>query len=312
MKKMSLFLVLFLWGAFTVTAQYSACQFLRENTGARSIALTGAYVAHNDRADVVFANPAGVSSRYLFSSLHTLPQYDDEAIMTTALSYSHPMPSLNGIMSVSMYYESYGEAIETNQYNEDVSRFSLYDLSMGVSYTTLLNEKISVGVTVKYVYSHYFTINTGNAFAFDFGGLLTTNPSLIHSDELRIGAVLQNFGTKITYQDQDQSDPLPRMMRIGFSYTIPLYSRTKTLLSSEIRKELGTSIANYEYATGLELDYDGTFFARAGLCYEEYSKETTINWGFGLRKFGVTLDYARKEMADMSLHANIFSIGYLF
>lgn len=312
MKKAFICIIVFFLVSLPVYSQYSACQFLREDVGARSIALTGAYITYSDRSDVVFSNPASVSGRYAFSSIHTLPQYNDESIMTTALSYSHPVESLNGIVSLMLYYENYGDAIQTNEFNEDVSTFSLYDLMVGVAYTTPLTDIFSAGVSVKYVYSHYFHTNIGSAFAFDLGFLGTTHPSLFKSDELKVAIVLQNISSGITYQDQEQSDSLPTMFRAGFSYATPLVSRLTSQFSTELRRELQTSVANYEYVSGLELGYDATFFARMGLVYEEYSKETTINWGIGLRRFGVTIDYARKEIADMALYANVFSIGYLF
>jgi len=89
------------------------------------------------------------------------------------------------------------------------------------NYSTLLSEHSSIGISAKLFHQKLTDKAVANErgkgqstdFAFDLGYML-------RRDRYSIGAMIQNIGPKITFIDDDQSDPAPTNMKLGVDVTV--------------------------------------------------------------------------------------------
>ena len=165
-----------------------------------------------------------------------------------------------GNVGINLTYMTYGEQQYTTEGNVDGGSFTSFDVAVGATYATQIAEDKGVGVTFKFIYSslgpgqgHTDTSKgRGMSYAFDVGyegkdvdfGQALVSPyngviALYNSvsglmggnsfkrsefsapiNRLDFGANLQNVGPNIVYMDEDQSDPLPITMRMGYSYRV--------------------------------------------------------------------------------------------
>jgi hypothetical protein len=151
-----------------------------------------------------------------------------------------------------------------------------------------------VATSVSFDIAAMWRPSTLNIFGAEFG------------NRFSIGANLSNLGPKITYIDQDQSDPIPTNFRLGFAFQIVsdefnsliytldfsklLVSRDTTSQSDEFYEAIFTAWGDQSFSeelrdivTSMGLEYwygspgDFLFALRTGFFYEDPS--------FGNRKF---------------------------
>ena len=159
-----------------------------------------------------------------------------------------------------------------------------------------------VATSVSFDVAGMWRPSTLNIFGAEFG------------NRFSIGANLSNLGPKITYIDQDQSDPIPTNFRIGFAfqlvndefnsliYTLDfsklLVSRDTTGTSDEFYEAVVTAWGDQTFSeelrdvvTSMGLEYwygspgDFLFALRAGFFYEDpsYGNRKFYTFGAGIR-----------------------------
>lgn len=136
---------------------------------------------------------------------------------------------------------------------------------------------LSVGLTAKYLSSTLVEQAKATAYAADFGLSFTVNP------RFNIGGALQNLGTSLKFQDT--GDPLPRIMRLGASYT--LLPRTGTLLLFDVEHLFNEN--ENRPALGLETRV-GPLALRAGYRHSRDTGEFSVGTGFSWSRSA--LDYS--------------------
>ncbi len=307
-----------------IWAQYGALPFLTEQIGARPIAIGGAYVGVADGPETAFYNISGSAFFEQYKAFASLVQLsipsesDDSDQNSTAISIFAPVESLDGVIGLNLYYKDYGTSAQTNTEGDEVSSFSIYEMSIGATYAFKFQENLSLGFGVKYIYSHLFTESTGNAFALDVGSIYFYDHMMSETMKARltVGLSLHNFGPKISYQDEDQSDDLPWLGRVGVSYKIDMTKiQSSMLFTTQLDKDLTpmTKISeNYTYRFGGEYTFHETVFARCGYSYDTYDENDVFNWGFGFSHYNIRIDYARDSSNTLASGTDVFSIGYSF
>ncbi|MHB8579244.1 MAG: PorV/PorQ family protein [Ignavibacteriaceae bacterium] len=226
MKKHIITIVIFLWSTFAFSqsdfnkAGRTAFQFLKIGIGARSAALGESGIASMNDVNSVFWNPAAITG---FQGTQTSFDYTkwiaDLNITSAAIGYN-----FEGIGSFALSYNSlnYGqlqEALVTSPTgNVDTrtgSSFSGSDLMVGLSYSRQFTDKLSIGLTGKYLREDLFTYSS-SLFAFDVGTYYNTG---WHGIRLAMSA--QNLGSPArwlnTGQQSQQSYDLPIIFRIGWA-----------------------------------------------------------------------------------------------
>ena len=154
---------------------------------------------------------------------------------------------------------------------------------------------------------------SGTTFAVDLGGLyqykkdmdsfLGSGPARM---EASVGLMVANLGPDISLVDGEQSDPLPRNLKVGASWGVRVPKSYSALLGLAVDKSLVFESIDEDLAKelswakrndvilsgGMELGLMDLLFGRLGYIYDDPGEIKGITYGFGfhLKKFG--FDYA--------------------
>lgn len=293
---------------------------------------TGTGLADNSAA--IFWNPSGIAfltgQEVSITHSNWLPQFKLD-LFYDYLTYRNYIEEINGSVLASITYMNYGEFVRTGPDSPDpIGTFRSFDAALTLGYATKVHSDWGLGFNFRIIHSNLSDKptaeeqGTGKAttVSFDIGAMWRPEKLVLpFIDEdigknLSIGFNLSNVGPKIFYIDQDQADPIPTNLRLGFAYRIftddfnsltatldfskLLVSKDSTGQSDEVYKALFTSWTNRPFneeirdivtSFGIEYWYgqpgDFLFALRGGFFYEDPS--------FGNRKFitlGAGIRYA--------------------
>ncbi|MHC1736964.1 MAG: type IX secretion system outer membrane channel protein PorV [Ignavibacteriaceae bacterium] len=283
---------------------------------------TGTGLADNSAA--IFWNPSGIAfltgQEVSITHSNWLPQFKLD-LFYDYLTYRNYIEEINGSVLASITYMNYGEFVRTGPDSPDpIGTFRSFDAALTVGYATKLHSDWGVGFNFRIIHSNLSDKptaeeqGTGKATTVSFDLSAMWRPErlvipLVDEDigkNISIGFNLSNLGPKIFYIDQDQADPIPTNLRVGFAYRIftdefnsltatldfskLLVSKDTTGQSDEFYKALFTSWTNRSFSeelrdvvTSIGVEYwygqpgDFKFAIRGGFFYEDPS--------FGNRKF---------------------------
>ncbi len=269
---------------------------LKAGVGARPLGMGSAFVAISDNADAPFWNPAGLA-KIDFSEITTM----QTRLSTDADHYyiSYVRPFLNGALGISWIQIGIGDiektaSPESDTYNEVVKLgvFSYYSNAYMVSYGTNLTDKLSFGLTAKYLTNDMYQIEEGQAYGFSLTPGLLYKPNYHFSLGLKIDEVLnhQKWGTGTVEQ-------VPPKIRLGLAYKIHNPGLTISADVSQIAK-IGYSPEFYfgsEYIMSLGKKKDNLAI-RLG-----YAKNT-LTGGVGFTDKHIEINYA--YVAQQALSKN--------
>ena len=225
------------------TAVYSqaastAVPFLLIAPGARASAMGESGVAVADDASAVFWNPAGLGfqkgQELSLSHSNWLPQFQQSDLFYEYANYKQYMDEIGGTLGAGLTFLNLGEFERRSEANEYLGTFTSFELAAGVSYGTRIDEDLSFGVGLKLIHSSLSQVGTAEeqgsgtatTVAGDIGILYRPSKFVIpFTDEdignrFAVGLALSNMGPSISYVDQEQSDPLPTTLRLGFAYDL--------------------------------------------------------------------------------------------
>jgi len=149
-------------------------------------------------------------------------------------------------VSASLRYFNMGEIQFTNSNGENQGIGKPNELDVSVAYARKLGEKLSLGVTGRFIFSdlaggqvvNNIDIKTGTAGAVDLTMFYTTDVSA--TSDLNIGLAITNIGSKIAYTDSPNNpgDFIPTNLSLGASYQMELDAFNKLSLNTEFNKLL--------------------------------------------------------------------------
>ncbi len=243
-NKFVIFTCAFLFGISGVFAQVNvagqdtsrrvittAVPFLTIAPDARSGAMGDAGVAISPDANSVYWNIAKlafVKNDFGFSLSYA--PWLAKIIDDMSLSYLSGYYKINREQSVaiSMTYFNMGDIQFTDEYGEPLQNFNPREFAISGSYSRLLTENMSVGITLKYINSNL----TGNVFsstndaqpgqsiAADIGWYW--HKDIGQLSNIAVGATITDIGNKITYSDDEQKEFIPTNLRFGAAYKLGL------------------------------------------------------------------------------------------
>ncbi|MCX7940335.1 MAG: PorV/PorQ family protein, partial [Endomicrobia bacterium] len=187
----------------------TALSFLKLEGSAKIAGLGGVVCGISDDVSSIFGNPAGLG---LVNNKEISLMYGMlyEGIVYNNIGYVHPIREV-GSFGVGLRYISYGEIEGLDEYGNPTSNFTPTDLAIIISYAKELNG-FNLGGSIKYISSKIR--KTAQAVGLDLGvmknGLL--------DNKLSVGLVIQNLGTKIKYNTEEES--LPMNIKIGCGYKV--------------------------------------------------------------------------------------------
>lgn len=252
-----------------------------------------------------------------------------------------------GNLGLSIIYATYGTQ---EMYDEDgtfIKDFSSWDVSAAITYGYQVSKNIGVGGAFKYIHSDLAPEGQGetetgekgqgSSFAFDFGYLQKNIIPIIPMGRLDFGFNIQNFGPNITYINEEQSDPLPLNLRLGFSWKAFESELSRLTVNTDMNKLL----ANREHdwysrlvqdwfdqpldaeweevilGFGAEYAYLNLLSLRSGYLLDRTGSIEGFSFGGGLfyiyeDRFRIDVDFAMQPGGDLQAYNKTFSVKVSF
>ena len=212
MKK-ALFVILtafsFLSKAMAQNDSQTGYNFLRLPVSAHAAALGGDNISViDDDEALIFNNPALLSS-VTDKSLNLNYMTYMEGAKTASASFNRVVGK-RASWAVSGQYLDYGSMKETDENNVELGEFSAKDISLAGYFSYLLTDRVSGGITAKFISSYIADYNS-IAVGVDLG-LNYYDPDR----EWSLSFVLKNLGGELKAYDEDYNR-MPFDMQIGVS-----------------------------------------------------------------------------------------------
>ena len=290
-----------------VCAQESqtAYNFLRLPVSAHVAALGGDNISLiDDDATLIFHNPAlinDVSDRTINLNFMT---YMEGAKNASAAFIKGAGD--RGSWGATAQYMDYGSMKETTADNQELGTFSARDIALAGTFAYALTEKISGGVTARFITSYIGSYNS-LAVGIDLGF------NYFHEDyDLSLSAVARNLGGQIKAY-ADDFDRIPLDLQIG---------ATKRIGHSPLRVSATLSRLNdwsqglgHHLAVGADVLLGESFYVAAGYNFRRASEmkisdaEGSSGHGAGLSLgAGLTLERFKLHVAYAKYHVSASSI----
>lgn len=212
----------------------TAVPFLLIATDARAGAMGDAGVATSADANSThwnIAKLAFVQNDMGFSLSYT--PWLAKIVNDMSLSYLSGYYKINREQTVglSMSYFNLGNILFTDINGEPIQNFTPKEFSVAGSYSRMLSENMSIGVTLKYIHSNLtgdfvgssVQVNDshpGHSLAADIGWFW--NKDIGQKSNLALGATIVDIGNKITYSDDSQKEFISTTLRFGGAYKLGL------------------------------------------------------------------------------------------
>lgn len=261
-----------------------------------------------DDATLIFHNPAlisNVTSRTMNLNFMTYM----EGSTTGSASFIHTAGE-RGTWGVTGQYMGYGTMKETDVSGQQTGEFSAKDIVIGGSFAYNLSERITGGITAKFVASYIGQYNSVGA-AIDLGLNYYNSES-----ELSVSAVARNLGGQLSAYEDD-FERLPLDLQIGI---------TKRLLRSPLRLSATlVRLNDWQYGFGKHLvigadiilapqfyiavGYNAMRAAEMKISEADGSSAHGAGLSFGgglqLERLKLHVAYAKLHVSSYSLFANL-------
>ena len=229
-------------------------------------------------------------------------------------------------ISGSLRYFSLGEVLLRTSLEDAGYSIQPYEMAVDLGYSRMLSEKLSMGVSMRYILSDLMSGDdpAGSAFAADISAFYKT-PVYFGRERgsWAFGANVSNIGTKISYDGGNSSYFIPTNLRLGTTVNYPIDDYNVFNFSLDVNKllvptpadtaEVTTNVSSIEgifksfgdapggakeelqeiYGSiGVEYAYNKQFFVRGGYYYENEFKGNRkyFTFGAGFKMSMVRLD----------------------
>jgi hypothetical protein len=293
----------------------TAVPFLRISPDARAGGMGDLSIAISPDANSPFYNLAKVpfAKKKSAIALNYTPWLKDlglNDVFLASMAGYYKVDDQSAISS-SLRYFSLGNIQLTDYSGNILNTVKPSEFSIDLGYSRILNEKLSIGVALRYINSRLVTGDVGTGVVYKAGNAVAGDVSLYHNGMnadgagLNWGLCISNLGSKIGYtNDSRNKDFLPANLGIGATYGVVMNESNKITFGLDINKLLVPAIpvATGDYAVdsanlsdyrsmsvvsswfksfgagnpptgslGIEYSYMDQFLVRAGYFYESKS-----------------------------------------
>jgi hypothetical protein len=335
--------VLLIGQAQDVAAQTStAVPFLLISPSSRNSAMGESGVAIADDVSAIFWNPAGLGFQkgmeLSLNHSNWLPQFQQSDLFFEYAGYRMDIPSIGGTIGTALTFLNLGEFERRDEGNNSLGTFKSFEIAFTGSYGTQLDEDLGVGLGLRVIHSSLSQVGTAReqgsgtatAVAGDIGILYRPTKFVIPftntdiGNRFAIGASITNIGPSISYIDEDQADPLPTALRLGYRYdlvrekynTLTWTTDVTKLLVSRTDKKAdpfyeavfkswdtpGNVFNTFTLGTGIEYWYSQLVALRFGFFHEDPSQGNRrfLTFGAGVRYdiYGFDFSYISTAISD--------------
>lgn len=256
----------------------TATPFLTISPDARQAGLGDAGVASSPDANAPFWNPAKlvfIQESYGggFSYTPWLGKITND-MWISYLSGFYKITREQAI-AVSFKYFDLGDFYARSASNQDEGTFRPRELSADVTYSRMLTENLSLGITGRYIHSNllgsyqgatFTDAKPGNSAAADIGIFYTKELKGAKTTQLSLAAAITNIGAKISYSGGSNKDFLPTNLKVGGAYTVEIDPYNSFTFLLDFNKLMVPSPPIYERdANGVPVkDADGNLIILKG------------------------------------------------
>jgi len=307
--------------------------------GAKQAAMGEAYSAVADDASAGYYNPAGLAfqdknvKNLQFMHTNWLPSLVDD-MYYEYLGYSQYAEGWGNFAFNIVYFNMGEQAYTTSTSSEPIGKFQSFNLIASGSYGATMTDNLSLGLTLKAIYSKLADIGQeaergkgiGTSFALDFGAMYKPDVK-----GLTLSAVIHNLGPKISYIDVTQADPLPLHVIFGAAY-VPIDSEfNKLTFVLDVYKPLvrrhgspvealikgwydeDNEFEQIDFKIGTEYVYNNFIALRTGYTYDKDGDIKSPTFGVGIIYDRLCVDIAYYGARDNPMQDSTrFSIAYNF
>ena len=281
--------------------------------GPRGIAMGESNLVFTTGIEALYWNPAGVSSMtnnadVIFSHM--------SYIADIGVEYGAVAANFEGFgtMALSIKSLGIGDIPVTTTINPDGTgeTFSPTMITAGLSYSRMLTDAISVGLTAN-LHSERMAAVSATGFAIDFGIIYR---NLADVNGLNIGIVLKNLGTEMKFDgsgmyQQTVINGVTHLTKIdAAAFEMPFYFQLATGYSPVIDEQnsllftgayQNNNFSGDEYKLGAEYGYNDLFFVRAGYLYSDvddylYGFTGGVGINYEVEGFAFKVDYAYRDV----------------
>jgi len=333
--RLSSLVLLLLAGAISAS-QNPGAVFLMIWPGARPTSLAGAFTAISNDASSVYYNPGGLA--FLERTNATLMHCNWLPGLWPGMYYEYLAVTHNlkdqGTLGLNVIYLTTGETDVINDRGEFLGRYTTFDVAPTLGYGFPVLSNLGVGISAKLIYSFLVPDwvwrampelgiekgGTGITWAFDAGVLYKPFPYL------NAGVAITNIGPNISYTSSGESDPLPRMLRLGLAYypvqkeifrlgitpeinkiIVGMFSDTLKSFSQQFSEEWRDAWKSLGLEGELNLG-EVAGFARLGY----FEDITGQRGGVVLEKDGLTYHYSLWDILTRQKLGSFKSLGWTF
>ncbi|NWG29122.1 MAG: PorV/PorQ family protein [Ignavibacteriaceae bacterium] len=301
--------------------------------GARGIATGGAFLANINGLESIFYNPAGLDVNPQTEAMFSYVSY----LADINISYFAVGTSLGDIGSIGIDLKSldFGDIPVTTENFPDGTgeTYSPSFLTLGITYSKVLTDRISVGTNFKLISENIQNTNA-TGFALDAG------VQYRFSEQLMIGAAVKNIGSNMEFSGQDltsrttipgtipgatsgsyqivtESFQVPSFFQLSMTYAFEFNEQNNLLLGGAY-----TANNNFEDIGNLGLEYGfmNNFFVRGGYNFlfensSEYIYGLTFGAGLDYKiggEVGFVFDYAFRDVKDFPTANHVFTVKLSF
>jgi hypothetical protein len=248
--------------ADSVNIVTTAVPFLRISPEARAGGMGDLAIATSPDANAPFWNLAKVpfAKKRTSIALNYTPWLKDlglNDVYLASMAFTHKLDEQSAISS-SLRFFSLGNIQLTDYSGNVLNTVKPSEFCIDAGYSRILNQKMSIGVALRYINSRLVTGDVGTGVVYKAGNAVAGDVSLFYDGTtdagigLRWGLAITNLGSKIGYTNDPRSkDFIPANLASGISYTLGLNESNKLMFGLDINKLLvpAPPVATGDYTT---------------------------------------------------------------
>lgn len=303
----------FLFMNISFAQERPAYDFLKVEPSARASALAGAFETYTNDPNIIFFNPAGLSTIEGKKVSASFGKHLLDINFGTA-AFNMEFKDI-GWFGIGVKYFNYG----TFDYMDENGTatggtFSANDLMVSLGYSNYLYDEVNYGINVKYIYSGIAEYNS-HAVGFDFGLLY-----MIPSEQMNIALSVNNIGTQVKSYI-DTKEKLPLDVRVGISKKLEHLPLNLSVSFNNLSEKKDKIVQHFKsFSIGGEFTFSENVLFRIGY-NNERRQDLKLGTSLGIAGFsaGLGINFLDRYSFDYSLSSlgkvgstHRFNLGYSF
>ncbi|NCI45615.1 type IX secretion system outer membrane channel protein PorV [Sediminibacterium soli] len=227
----------------------TAVPFLRISPDARAGGMGDLGIATSADGNAPFWNIAKIptAKKKTTIALNYTPWLKDlglNDVYLASAAFAHKLDEQSALSS-SLRYFSLGNIQLTDYSGNVLNTVKPSEFSFDAGYTRVLNQKLSIGVALRYINSRLVVGDVGTGVVYKAGNAVAGDISLFYNginesgDGFTWGVVASNLGSKIGYtNDSRNKDFIPANLGFGAAYTKTLSENNKLTFGVDLNKLL--------------------------------------------------------------------------